>query len=60
MQHVGFINRGDDIAAFAGGLEGDTGDAFDLKAVVDLGIKGALMHALAFTAFGLAEVDAAS
>jgi hypothetical protein len=47
------------MTAFARGLKRDMGDAFDFKAVIDLGIKRFLMLTAAFAAFRLAEVDAA-
>ena len=54
-----FINRGHFVATLAGGLERNMGDTLNLKAMIHLGIERFLMLAAAFTAFRLAEVNAA-
>ncbi len=59
MQYVGFINRGDFTAAFTRRFKGDTGNALDLKAVINFGIKGFFVLTAAFTAFWLSEIDPA-
>ncbi len=58
MQHVGFIDRRHFMTAFAGRFERDTGDTFDLKTVIHLGIKRFFVLAAAFAAFWLTKVDA--
>jgi hypothetical protein len=47
------------VATLAGGLERNMGDTLNLKAMIHLGIERFLMLAAAFTAFRLAEVNAA-
>ena len=60
LHHVALFHRGDLVAALARELEGDAGDAFDLVAVVHLGIDGALLSVAEIgDGLGLAEIDAA-
>jgi hypothetical protein len=60
LHDVALFHRADFVAAGAGQLEGDAGDALDLVGVIDLRVDGALLAVAEIDDFlGLAEIDAA-
>ena len=60
LHHVELLGRGHLVAALAGEVEGDPGDALDLAGRVDLGVDGALRAVLqGHDLLRLAEIDAA-